>query len=235
MNLQYETLDDVPEDLKESFVEFKEGDKTLFLHKDLADTKREFYRTKGDLTQAQRKQQEALERLQALEDAENKRQRELEEKDLESKQKNGQYEEILNDFKTKAQQREEELKRQLDELNSNVRNEKKSAVVSELSSLGTEHTRDALKRLIALDLDFGDDGSLIVMENGKASSTTIAEYKAKLKDLYPSLVGESHGKGGQGKGGNGSLTQKSNTNVKADEAKKRGDLKGFLDASIKLN
>jgi len=234
MILQYEALDDVPEDLKESFIEFKEDGKTLFLHKDLAETKREFYRTKGDLTQAQRKQQEALERLQALEEAENKRQRELEEKDLESKQKNGQYEEILNDFKTKAQQREEELKRQLDELNSNVRNEKKSAVVSELSSLGTEHARNTLKRLIASDLDFGDDGSLIVMENGKASSTTIAEYKAKLKDLYPFLVGESHGKGGNGKGGNGSLTQTGNTNVKAEEAKKRGDLKGFLDASIEI-
>lgn len=234
MQLTYETQEAVPEDLRESFVEFKDGDQSSWIHKDLAETKKEFYRTKGDLTQTQRKQQEALERLQQLEDAERLRNEEAEKKELESKQKNGQFDEILNDFKTKAQQREEDLKNQLAELSGKIRNEKKAGVINDLAALGTDSTRTALKRLIAQDLDFGEDGNLIVIEDGKASSTTIEEYKTKLKDLYPSLVSESHGKGGQGKGGNGSFTPNS-TNVKADEAKKRGDLKGFLDASIKLN
>ena len=235
MNLQYETLDDVPEDLRESFVEFKEGDKTLFLHKDLADTKREFYRTKGDLTQAQRKQQEALERLQALEDAERLRNEEVERIKLEKLESSGQHKEIIEHQKAKYEQEKADLAAKLEALENGIKLEKKSALVSKLASAGTNEARPTLERLIAADLDFSEEGDFIVLENGKASSTTIEEYSARLKDLYPFLVGESHGKGGNGKGGNGSLTQTSSTNVKADEAKKRGDLKGFLDASIKLN
>lgn len=200
MQLQYDTHDAVPEDLRESFTEFKDGDKTVFIHKDLAEAKKEAFRFKGDLTQTQRKQQEAVERLQQLEEAEQKRQKELEDKELESKKKNGQHEEILEHFKTQAEKEKAELKAQLEELTNNVRNEKKASVVNDLATLGTETTRPALKRLIDLDLTFSDDNSLIVMLDGKATSLTVEEYKAKLPELYPALVGESHGKGGQSKG-----------------------------------
>ena len=205
MQLQYDTHDAVPEDLRESFTEFKDGENTIFIHKDLAEAKKEAFRFKGDLTQTQKKQQEALERLQQLEEAESTRKSELEAKELESKKKNGQHEEILEHFKTQAEKEKAELKSQLEELTNSVRNEKKASVVNELASLGTTDTRAALKRLIDLDLTFGEDGGLVVIEDGKASSTTVEQYKAKLKELYPSLVSESHGKGGVSKGaGSGS-------------------------------
>lgn len=204
MQLQYDTQDAVPEDLRESFVEFKDGENTVFMHKDLAETKKEFYRAKGDLTHAQRTAQEKAERLQALEQAEQERKKDIENKELENKKKNGQHEEILEHFKTQAEKEKAELKAQLDELNNSVRNEKKASIVNDLASLATDSNRAVFKRLIDSDLAFGDDGNLIVMENGKASSLSIDDYKSKLKDLYPQLVRESHGKGGQSKGALGS-------------------------------
>lgn len=211
MQLQYDTQDAVPEDLRESFVEFKDGDNTVFMHKDLAETKKEFFRAKGDLTHAQKAAQDKAERLQALELAEQERQSLAEQQELESKKKNGQHEEILEHYKTQAQQREDALKTQLDELTNSVRNEKKAALVSRLSAVGTSETRPTLERLINIDIDFAEDGNFIVLENGKASSTSVEEYASKLKDLYPALVGESHGKGGSSKGadsGSGLRTKK---------------------------
>lgn len=204
MQLQYYTQDAVPEDLRESFVEFKDGDNTVFMHKDLAETKKEFYRAKGDLTHAQKAAQDKAERLQALELAEQERQSLVEQQELESKKKNGQHEEILEHYKTQAQQREDALKAQLDELTNSVRNEKKAALVSKLSAVGTNETRPILERLIGIDIDFADDGGFIVLENGKASSLSVDEYKGKLKELYPQLIGESHGKGGTSNGALGS-------------------------------
>lgn len=204
MQLQYDTQDAVPEDLRESFVEFKDGDNTVFMHKDLAETKKEFFRAKGDLTHAQRAAQEKAERLQALELAEQERLSLAEQQELESKKKNGQHEEILEHYKTQAQQREDALKAQLDELTNSVRNKDKAAIVSELSAMGTDSNRGVLKRLIDADLTFGDDGGLVVLENGKASSLSVDEYKGKLKELYPQLVAESHGSGGGSKGALGS-------------------------------
>lgn len=204
MQLQYDTQDAVPEDLRESFIEFKDGDNTVFMHKDLAETKKEFYRAKGDLTHAQKAAQDKAERLQALELAEQERLSLAEQQELESKKKNGQHEEILEHYKTQAQQREDALKAQLDELTNSVRNKDKAAIVSELAAMGTDSNRSVLKRLIDADLTFSDDGGLVVLENGKASSLSVDEYKGKLKELYPQLIGESHGKGGTSNGALGS-------------------------------
>tara|TARA_B100000768_G_scaffold181102_1_gene202880 strand:+ start:1264 stop:1974 length:711 start_codon:yes stop_codon:yes gene_type:complete len=222
MQLQYDTQDAVPEDLRESFVEFKDGDKTLFMHKDLAETKKEAYRFKGDLTHAQKLAQEKSERLQALELAEKERQADLEAKELESKKKNGQHEEILEHFKTQAQRKEEELQAKLDELSGSIKQKEKTAVVNDLASMGTDSTRAALKRLIDQDLDFGEDGSLVVLENGKATSINLDEYKGKLKELYPYLISESHGKGG---GRSGALGSGGSGGVPATLEECKGDKK----------
>ena len=201
MQTQYEDQSAIPEELKDSFVEFKDGDKTVFLHKDVAEAKREAFRFKGDLTQAQQKQQEALERLERLEKAEQARQAELEAKELEAKKQNGQHEEILEHFKAQAEKEKQELQQQLAELQNSVKAEKKAAIVSDLSSCGTPETKAVLSRLINLDLDFSESGEIVVLQDGKATSLSLDEYKAKLPELYPSLVGEVHGKGGVAKGG----------------------------------
>lgn len=204
MQLKYETQELVPEDLKESFVEFKDGDQSSWIHKDLAEAKKEAYRFKGDLTNAQKLAQEKADKLKAFEDAEADRQAEKERIELESKKKNGQHDEILEDFKSKSQAEIDAREARIKELEESIKNKEKSAVVNDLAGLGIDSTRTALKRLVEQDLQFGDNGSLVVMQDGKATSMTVDEYKAKLPELYPYLVGESHSKGGQANGGNGS-------------------------------
>lgn len=204
MQLQYDTQDAVPEDSRESFVEFKDGENTVFMHKDLAETKKEFYRTKGDFSQYKQKAEPSLSELQELREFKRQLEERQEQDDFENKKKNGQTDEMIEHLRVKSEREKAELQAKLDELNNSVRNEKKAAIVSELASLGTESNRAVLKRLVDADLTFGDDGGLVVLENGKASSLTIDEYKGKLKELYPQLVSESHGRGGQSKGALGS-------------------------------
>lgn len=235
MQLQYDTQDQVPEDLRESFVEFQDGEKTLFMHKDLAETKKEAYRFKGDLTQAQKAAEEKAAKLKEFEDEKLRIEEERQKAELESKKKNGQHEEILEHYKQQAEQEKTALQQQLDELQNNIKSEKKNGVVSDLAVLGTDSTRATLKRLINLDLDFAEDGNLVVMQDGKATSLTIDEYKAKLPELYPHLVGESHGKGGQGNGGNGSGQPAAGVNKAAQDAAKKGDLNGYLSQALKFN
>ncbi len=215
MQLQYDTQEDlnseVPEDKRDLYVEFKDGDKTLFMHKELAETKKEAYRYKGDLTHVQRTAQEKTDRLQALELAEKERQELLEEKELASKKEKGQYDEILEHQKNSYEKKLADITAEKEQLINEARKGKKEALVTKLSSVGTNDTRDILKRLIESDLTFNEDGGFIVLENGKASSISVEEYASKLKDLYPALVGESHGKGGSSKGadsGSGLRTKK---------------------------
>lgn len=212
MQIEYATLEEIPEDSRESFEEFKDGDTTMFIHKQLAETKKEFYRTKGDLTHAQKAAQDKSDRLQALEDAEALRIKDREQAELESKKKNGQHEEILADWKAKSEATLSAKDAQIKELEDGIKNKEKSSVVSDIAALGTDSTRAALKRLVDQDLAFSEDGNLVVMQDGKATSTTIEEYKSKLVDLYPSLVRESHAKGGKANGNSGSGSPTSGKN-----------------------
>lgn len=200
MQLQYDTQDAVPEDLRESFVEFKDGDKTLFMHKDLAETKKEAYRFKGDLTHAQKLAQEKSERLQALELAEKQRQEDLEAKELESKKKNGQHEEILEYERAKWAKEKADILAEKEELKTERLKDKKQVEVARLSALGTEKTKVSLDMHINNDIQFDENDNFVIYIDGKATSLTISEYKAKLPELYPHLIGESHAKGGKTKG-----------------------------------
>jgi len=50
MQLQFSNEADVPQDAKDSFVPFEQDGATVFMHKDLAEQKKETYRNKGQLT-----------------------------------------------------------------------------------------------------------------------------------------------------------------------------------------
>lgn len=231
MQLQYESETEVPEDLKKSFVEFKDGDKQVWMHKDLAETKKEAFRHKGDLTQAKQKQDEIARRLSEFEDREKQRLEEQERLEEESKLKNGQHSEIIEDLRSKLEEQNGEWQSKYNSLLDDIRKKEKAAVVNDLASAGTDKTRGELKRLINMDLTFDDDGNLIVLDkDGKATGTTIEEYRAKIKDLYPTLAGESHGKGGQSKSawsGSGSAKKPSEmTSQERIEFKER-DPEGF--------
>ena len=51
MKLKYKNKDEIPAELAEFFVEFEENGSTVYVHTEYADTLRDSFRTKGDLTQ----------------------------------------------------------------------------------------------------------------------------------------------------------------------------------------
>ena len=55
MQLQFSNEADVPQDAKESFVPFEQDGETVFMHKDLAEQKKETFRNKGQLTSLETK------------------------------------------------------------------------------------------------------------------------------------------------------------------------------------
>lgn len=204
MKLRYESKTDIPEDLANTFVEFTEGDKVVFVHKDLADQLKANYRLQGDFTETKRKMTEQSDKLQLLLDAEEKRQRDDEARDLNNKSKNGQHDEIIADLRAKLEATEKDWGSKYSDLQKDIRDKEKRAIVAELSGAGTDKTKRELSRLISLDLAFDENGAIIVLdENGKATSSTLDDYKKALPDTYPSLVAEVQPSGGMGNGSTG--------------------------------
>lgn len=204
MKLRYESKDELPQDLADSFVEFKEGEAVVYLHKDLAEQKKELFRLKGDFTELNKKYGEQSEKVQKILQQEEERQRQREQEEEQNKLKGGQHQEIIDDLKKRLTDKDSEWQQKYNDLIADVRNKEKRAIVAELSTLATESTKKELTRLIALDLSFDENGSIIVLdESGKATSATLDEYKATLKDRYPSLVAEVQPRGGMGQGNAG--------------------------------
>lgn len=204
MKLRYESKTDIPEDLTNTFVEFTEGDKVVFVHKDLADQLKANYRLQGDYTETKRKMTEQSDKLQSLIDAEEKRKREEEDRELNNKSKNGQHDEIIADLRAKLEATQNDWSEKYSGLQKDVRDKEKRAIVAELSSAGTDKTKRELSRLISLDLAFDENGAIIVLdENGKATSSTLDDYKKALPENYPSLVAEVQPSGGMGNGSTG--------------------------------
>ena len=54
--LQYDSQDQIPEEFKDLFVEWKDGDDTKFIHAQMAEIKKELFKTQGDYTQLKNKQ-----------------------------------------------------------------------------------------------------------------------------------------------------------------------------------
>lgn len=204
MQLQYESIEQLPEGESDNFVEFKDGDKVTFLHKDLAEAKKESYRAKGDLTDLQSKLQNVSSKLNDYEAKEKQRQIDAQNADEQTKIKGGRAEEIIQDLKRQIDETKTDYEERLNKVNADARAKDKKAAIKELSAVATSSGKAALERLISQDLDFDNDGSLIVLDSeGKATGKTIEQYKTELANLYPSLVSGVQSKGGLASGATG--------------------------------
>lgn len=197
MKLKYAKKDEIPADVVDTFVEFNEDGQVIYVHKELADTLKDTYRTKGDLTQANTKLSELSETVKTLKSS-------LEDKNRDQLTDQGKYKEIAEDwekrYKTDLADRDEKIK----ELTNAGRQTTKKAAINKLAAKGTEETRSTLARVVSLDLDFNDDGELVVLgEDGKATSLTLDEYEKTLNERYPALVAEVPSSGGGAKGAKG--------------------------------
>jgi hypothetical protein len=198
MQIKYDSLDQIEDSLKDSFVKWKDGDKEIYVHKQYADDMKEHFRLKGDHTELKTKFEDNQVKLDALSLAESERKKREDQDSLNDKKKNGKFDEIITDWENKYQTKEQEL----ESMRKERLNDKKQITVERLASMGTDASRSKLARLIDQDLSFDDNGTLVVLNGeGKATSQTMKEYEGTLRDLYPELVKEVHSNGGKGNGG----------------------------------
>jgi hypothetical protein len=206
MKLRYENKADIPEAMTNSYVEFKEGELTVYVHVDYAEQLKAHYRLQGDHTETKRKMSEQSDRLTALVTAEDTRKREEEKRLLDHRSANGQSDEIIADLRIKLEANEKDWAGKFSTLQKDTRLKEKRAIVAELSALATDATKRELSRLISLDLDIAENGDILILDDdGKATSTTFDDYKKALPENYPSLIAEFQPSGGMGKGSTGGV------------------------------
>lgn len=204
MAIRYEAEDQIPAEERDDFVTFKEGDKEVFVHKEYAEAKREQYRLQGDVTRLTETSDSMKSKLDKLTQAEEERQRLAEEERrkglTESQRMQEQIENLQRQIGETQQQYEERVKEATERANAMAKN----AVLADVAASAAKGNEAVLRRMAAADLEMKDDGSFIVLDSdGKATTQTVEEYKASLKDRYPTLVSAVQSKGGQAKGGAG--------------------------------
>jgi hypothetical protein len=120
-----------------------------------------------------------------------------------------------------------------------IKTEKRNSVVSDLASeLATDAGSKAFKMLIASRIDVDPETGKITFLNddGSASSLDFAGFKSEIqKDkTYTALLKATVSTNGGGllNGNSGGSANASTTNTLAQEAKKKGDLTGFLKSHL---
>lgn len=204
MAIKYESLEAVPEAERADFVEFKEGDKTLAVHKDYAEAKKAEYRLQGDLTRITQDSAAMKAKLDELSAAEKKRAEEAEAERLKGLSEAERQKEMIESLKRQVDESAAQYEARVKAAEDKAKAQAKAAAVADVAAAATDSTRAILKRMAAADLEVQSDGSIIVLdEDGKATAQTFEEYKASLKTRYPALVSAVQSKGGDGKGGAG--------------------------------
>lgn len=217
LDLQYESKDKIPEDMQDSFVPFKDGDKEVYLHKDLAEARKQQYRLQGDLSEAQKKADSASSRLTELEKAEEERKQKEEQRQRDELEGKGQYKEILEDEKRRHGETKKQYDERIAKLQKKLRDKELDSVIAKVQAKAPEKSRKELARVAKLDFDFNEDGELVVLdESGKATSQTVDEYLEALPERYPTLASAVQSQGGKGKGGRGGSDDSAKTISRAD-------------------
>lgn len=242
-----EKLDDLPEALRADFVESEFDSKKGFQHKDTialsnalknAKAEKDDLRTKFTDVETRLSEFEKT-RAQDIEDAKTKA---LESartnKDVDAIEKR--YQEQIADLEKRSSETVTEYKERLEKVNGNVKKSSIDALVNDLASMATDKGRNAFKQLIKSRIDYdSENGKHIFLDDaGGATSLDVSGFKAEIaKDsFFDSLLADpsSMEGGGGAKGSGESGAFKGVKNQPAEDAKKKGDLGGFLKASIKL-
>lgn len=211
MAIRYTDKKDIPENETGDFVEFKEGDVTVFLHKDFAESKRDNYRLQGDVTKLTGDTSTMKTKLDDLTAAEKTRADEAEALRTRGLTAAERQTEVIDNLQKQITDNETKYTDGIKAASDATNTASKATAVADIAASATEANRGILKRMAAADLEMQADGTIIVLDaDGKATPQTVAEYKASLKTRYPSLVSAVQSKGGLGKGGAGGESDTTN-------------------------
>jgi hypothetical protein len=201
-----ESLEKVPEDWRDQFVEVeidgKKGyqDKDSLALKQLAfNVKEENKTVKSRLSEFEKQQAEKL--------------AEAERKALEKLKAEGKTDEIIADLERRHGETAKQAQERIDRLMGSIKTEKRTAIVADLASeLATDSGSKAFKRLVAdrIDVDPETGKVTFLNDDGGASSLDLAGFKAELlkDDSFAPLLkagvvtkGGGNAQGSTGQGG----------------------------------
>lgn len=156
---------------------------------------------KSSLDGLDSKLKETSGKLSEYEQKQAERQAEAERKALEKLKAEGKVDEILADAERRIGETTKQFNERIERMANQIKTEKRSAIVSELSEMATDKGRAAFKKLIAsrIDVDAETGKVTVLNDDGSASSLDIAGLKADiLKDesLGPLLKGDVVTSGG---------------------------------------
>lgn len=121
-------------------------------------------------------------KLSEYEQKQAERQAEAERKALEKLKSEGKVDEILADAERRIGETTKQFQERIEKMANQIKTEKRSAVVSDLSEMATDKGRAAFKRLIAsrIDVDAETGKVTFLNDDGSASSLDLAGFKAEL-------------------------------------------------------
>lgn len=182
MSIFYDTIEQVPEDQRENYIESEFDDKKGFQHKQvvslvnaLKKEREEKAHVKGKWEEHERKEAERL--------------TEIERQAYEKAKKDGNFTEIekrlnqqLEDEKRRSGETTKQFQERIEKMANQIKTEKRSAVVSDLSEMATDKGRAAFKRLVAsrIDVDAETGKVTFLNDDGSASSLDLAGFKAEI-------------------------------------------------------
>jgi len=149
------------------------------------------------------------------------------------------YEQQMADLRTRV---EAETRQAVTKELSQKQAETKAAGIAEAIAYGngaTETAKKSLKKLLAdrVKVDAETGKEYFLDDNGGALSVNRAEFEKLLANEYPDLVKftpPTQGAGGGSGNSGGGAPNVASKNEKADEAKKKGDVNGFLKATLNI-
>jgi predicted component of type VI protein secretion system len=228
MSLTQEQFDQLPDFVKTDYTQ--DGD--VFVHVGVK-------KLKGTLDGLDAKNKEYETRLKTIESESAKKQADAEQAALEKLKADGKFDEIMKDAERRIGETTKQYEERIAKMQNAIKTEKRNSVVSDLASeLATEAGSKAFKMLIASRIDVDPETGKITFLNddGSASSLDFAGFKSEIqKDkTYTALLKATVSTNGGGllNGNSGGSANASTTNTLAQEAKKKGDLTGFLKSHL---
>lgn len=228
MQLTSEQYEQLPDFIKSEYIQDGDG----YVHGGVK-------KLKGSLDALDSKYKESASKLTDYEKRQQELQAEAEAKALERLKSEGKFDEIKADFEKRMGETQRQYDERIAKMSNAIKTEKRNALVESLASdLATDAGKTAFKRLIAnrIDIDPETGSVTFLTDDGSATSLDLAGFKSEItKDqTYSALIkAQVTTTGGGLVNGGGNSSAVSNTqNSRAMEAKKKGDLAGFLKSQL---
>lgn len=245
-----ENLEDVPESLRDQFVESELDGKKGYQDKDSFELKKHLFNVKEENKQIKESKSSIESQLNQFKEQESEKIEAAKRQVLEDAKKDGKSNEALellqqelDDMRQRNDETKSQYEKRIEDMTNSISVEKNNSFATDIvSEIGNVKGSKYLKKIILERVHYDPETGkrTILDENGGATSLDKAGFIAELKkdeDIHPLLKADIVTNGGglvNGSNGQKSVGDTSKSKA-AQEAKEKGDLSGFLKASLNFN